>query len=75
MDGLLINLSDDHDNPTIYNVAVVNVVLFKYLFAYEQDPLSLYCTTVVAGCYYIKLGMLTAISLFHSDWHIVERLQ
>ena len=27
MAGLLINFDDDHENPTIYNIAVVNMVL------------------------------------------------
>ena len=29
--GLLINFSDDHEDPTIYNIAVVNMVVSKYL--------------------------------------------
>ena len=31
MAGLLINFSHDHDDPTIYNIAVVNMVIPKYL--------------------------------------------
>ena len=31
MTGLLILFSDDHDDPRIYNIALVNMVLSKYL--------------------------------------------